>query len=117
MTELELHWLAGLLEGEGCFTVYKPEKNNYPVCAIQIAMTDKDVMDRVHKLIGGHYSPYQATCKGKPTKTAYKIHLTNRREIAKLGAKLLPLMGERRAEALEKVIWTAENDHVKARWQ
>ncbi len=35
-----LYWIAGLLEGEGCFGFY----NNCPT--IQVNMTDKDVIDK-----------------------------------------------------------------------
>lgn len=108
MQDKDLYWLAGLLEGEGCFTCSKRGTSS-----IQIAMTDKDVMDRVHNLIGGHYGTYQ----GRPNeKVHYKVQLTRKSEVSSLGARLLPLMGSRRAEALERVIWVAQNDHRKARW-
>ncbi len=42
---LELHWLAGLLEGEGSFMVGPPSDPRRPAIAVQ--MTDEDVMRRI----------------------------------------------------------------------
>ena len=41
----ELHWLAGLLEGEGSFMTGPPSSPGLPVIAVN--MTDQDVMARI----------------------------------------------------------------------
>lgn len=38
---LDLQWLAGLLEGEGCF-----QYNGKPTPSIVVQMTDKDVINK-----------------------------------------------------------------------
>jgi hypothetical protein len=43
-------WLAGLFEGEGCFTI---ERNG--AIRAMIAMSDQDVIERVHALFPGQY--------------------------------------------------------------
>lgn len=51
MNDLELAWVAGLLEGEGCFTV----KGNAGIkrnIAVRCQMTDKDVLDRLATFVG-----------------------------------------------------------------
>jgi hypothetical protein len=50
----EVSWLAGLLEGEGCFRY----ANGCPT--IQLSMTDRDVVERAAKLIGiKAHAPYK----------------------------------------------------------
>lgn len=45
-----MKWLAGLLEGEGCF--YQSDKVK-AVAAISVGMTDQDVVQRVAEAFGG----------------------------------------------------------------
>lgn len=42
MTPAEIGWLAGLLEGEGCFSLSQDREYIYPVVRLQ--MTDEDVV-------------------------------------------------------------------------
>ena len=44
----ELHWLAGLLEGEGSFMTGPPSSPGLPVIAVN--MTDQDVMARLGRI-------------------------------------------------------------------
>jgi len=44
----ELHWLAGLLEGEGTFMVGPPSSPGLPVIAVN--MTDHDVIARLGRI-------------------------------------------------------------------
>jgi hypothetical protein len=46
----ELHWLAGLLEGEGSFTAGPPSSPRMPV--ISVNMTDEDVVARLGRIPG-----------------------------------------------------------------
>lgn len=46
----DLHWLAGLLEGEGSFLKGPPSAPRHPVVALQ--MTDEDVVSRVAAMFG-----------------------------------------------------------------
>jgi len=49
MKDTELHWIAGIFEGEGTFAFShgKPK-------GLSIQMTDKDTLDRVRELAGGN---------------------------------------------------------------
>jgi len=51
MTEAETAWLAGLLEGEGCFSVYDKGRRK-PSIVVGLCMTDKDVVLRACDLMG-----------------------------------------------------------------
>lgn len=54
----EWHWLAGILEGEGCFG-HSPN-----TAFISIGMTDRDVMERVSRMFGTTlFSTLRPPCK------------------------------------------------------
>lgn len=50
MTETELAWVAGLIEGEGTFFCTKRRERRYPVIAV--GMTDEDVIQKLYLLVG-----------------------------------------------------------------
>ena len=49
MDSKDLYWLAGLLEGEGCFSSHR--KSGYPSIVLQ--SSDKDIVKRAALLCGG----------------------------------------------------------------
>ena len=64
-TASSIAWVAGLFEGEGCFT----PRGNHGWCAT-IKMTDEDVVRKVHRVLGIGWvcGPYQtANTAHKPT--------------------------------------------------
>jgi len=55
MTEAELAWVAGLLEGEGCFfpMEYRTEKYGpYVYARVAVLMTDLDILQRLPQVTG-----------------------------------------------------------------
>lgn len=58
MTVTEIAWLAGLLEGEGCFQLRKSGGYKGSIC-IALQMTDKDTVEKASKLLKGtFYGPH-----------------------------------------------------------
>ena len=58
MTELDIAWLAGLLEGEGCFRINTRKRDNgtinyYPQLILK--MTDEDIIKRAGELMQASY--------------------------------------------------------------
>jgi len=103
VTDLQLAWLAGLLEGEGSFftTTSRTGGHVYRYPQIRVNMTDRDVIERVAALFGtGVYTsrPY-----GVSRKTSYKAILTGL-GAADLMRALRPLMGERRQSKIDEVL-------------
>lgn len=92
--ELEIAWAAGLFEGEG--TIHSQYGR---LLTIALSSTDKDVIDRFHKIAG------VGTVSGsQPPKTPRKyiyIWFVGGDNAASLLKELLPYLGERRtADAL-----------------
>lgn len=109
MADKDLYWLAGLLEGEGCFAVRS--KGHNPI--IQLIMTDLDVVIRAAEIMGSYkvVKNKQDSRGGKPL---YRTILYGQRclEIMKL---VLPLMGNRRSEKIKECIdcFESKRNHVK----
>lgn len=107
MTEVELAWLAGLLEGEGSFL--KPSPCEPTSVRIAVEMTDKDVIDKVSKLWNIRYCQTRKRRQNLNHKPTYRIQIKGRRA-AELMVKLKPLMGERRQQQIQEAL----NVHQKA---
>jgi hypothetical protein len=51
----ELYWVAGLLEGEGCFRVKKNslrKAGRYTEVCVEVNMTDEGVIRKLHAVVG-----------------------------------------------------------------
>ena len=98
MKSKDLYWLAGLIEGEGCFA----KSGRTP--SIRIDMLDKDVVDRAAHLMG----PCTVHSRTIPTgHLQYRTIVCGERAIA-LMVRLLPLMGKRRQIKIRDVLdWAA----------
>ncbi len=92
-------WLAGLLEGEGCFTAGA----GWPKIALQ--MTDYDVVARAAKLFGCGVSTKAPEKALTPRKTVYATIISGAAAIDWMRA-LQPYMGERRQARI--------NEHIAA---
>ena len=95
----DLHWLAGLLEGEGSFFPGPPSQPHLPVISIQ--MTDEDVMQRVGSLLGR--KPCASRPKRVDWKTTYQVRLVGSRAVEWMQL-LRPLMGGRRQVQIDRAI-------------
>jgi hypothetical protein len=97
----DIYWIAGLLEGEGCFGTQK----NGRVPNIQCRMTDRDVIDKLHALLPGNRN---VTHSGKPNeKVCYGWYVAGVRAVG-IMMTVRSLMGQRRG---------ARIDEVLARWK
>jgi hypothetical protein len=96
----DLYWLAGILEGEGSFGFY----NRIAVICVQT--TDKDVIERICRIMGGNYTTIL------PRRPGYKvIYNVGIRSTIAIGwmFTLYSLMGARRKNKILDVIrdWKA----------
>lgn len=92
----EFYWLAGLLEGEGCFHM-----NSSP--NVSVSTTDRDVLERAACLMGSKVrGPFDTGHK-----PIWSASLSGDRALD-LMRRLLPLMGQRRTAKIQEVITNAE---------
>jgi hypothetical protein len=109
MNSCDLHWFAGLMEGEGSFGIWRhcmrhrrlPQTYRYP--RLQLMMTDKDVVARAADLLGvkmqGPYGPYAQIGK----LPVYRVACSGRRAV-KIMQRLRPHMSKRRRAQIDRAI-------------
>ena len=97
-TDVELAWLAGLLEGEGCFSV--AVENKRPT-GISLNMTDLDIVARVAGWWGVSYNSPRN--KEEHHKEQYRCTLRGQPSVD-LMIKLKPYMGIRRSQKIDLCI-------------
>ena len=108
LTESQIAWIAGILEGEGYFGIDNRSKKRYensktpPTPYIRLAMTDEDVVAKLSTLVDKPYFiPNRKTVKDK---TVYILHIGEREKVLFLLEKILPHMGKRRSERITECI-------------
>lgn len=96
----DLHWLAGLLEGEGSF--YDNHRNySRSVPTISLAMTDEDVVKRAGKILDRKpMGPYKYTDNQKEF---WRLTCTGRKAAAWM-MTLYPTMSQRRQEKIKEIL-------------
>lgn len=95
----DIHWVAGLLEGEGSFE-RKPT-----TIAIRCGMTDRDTVERLAQIVGTGAVYAHSVTKGDKQVWSWGIYSKN---AAQWMMTLWPLMGERRKQRIaECLTWWA----------
>jgi hypothetical protein len=96
---LDLHWLAGLVEGEGTFIPGPPSAPRTP--ALQVTMADRDIIDRAAVLLDCAVSVVPARREG--WRTAYCVSVRGPRAVEWMRG-LRPLMGYRRQAQIDRAV-------------
>lgn len=110
MNEIELAWLAGLLEGEGSFGLTRYASGTQAP-QVQIRMSDLDVIERARVLIG--VNRYSVEPRRSDHKTIYLVRVRGKRA-AELMRMLLPYMGERRSGRITEILNGIESGEYSA---
>lgn len=92
----DLYWVAGILEGEGCFGF-----RGTPTIAL--SMTDLDVVDRAHKLLTPNTRLGFIEYRDPNHKKSYHFTLCGKRAASWMMV-LYSLMGERRRSRIKECI-------------
>ena len=97
ISALQIGWLAGIIEGEGCIVIpNKPGKS----LQVAIGMNDKDVVNQVAKLFGSNLrGPYKK--KVVRHKPSWAVSAQGKRAAGIL-MTVYALMGKRRKAAIRK---------------
>ena len=108
LTDVQAAWAAGVLEGEGCFSIFKraTSSQNHKQLHIQCTMTDEDIISRLQSIfnVGSIYKVQPSGCKkdGTPYKPAWKWAVNNHAGQKLIIESILPYLGNRRkTKALE----------------
>ena len=108
--EAEIAWIAGLLEGEGCFSICtrKAAKHDHKTLAILCEMTDEDVINKLHRLAGCGTVNKRQNDKGRvdrrERKPTWIWSVQNHAGILKICEAIYPLMGQRRKQKIDEMV-------------
>lgn len=95
-----LHWSAGFLEGEGCFTICGTKgARTAHVTATQV---QKEPLERLLKFFGGSVLSHKGK-RGPNTQQAYRWQVSGARARG-VALTLYPLMSPRRQARIEEVM-------------
>jgi hypothetical protein len=100
--EAQIAWAAGLFEGEGCISY----ANKTHCARMSLAMTDKDVVDRFHELVGvGQRHEKHHTRPGhEHFQTQYVWYCSSIGDVRHVVALFLPYFGDRRRKRAMDVL-------------
>lgn len=108
-SDLDVAWLAGLLEGEGCFWFGDRGR-----VVIRLAMTDLDVVERAAAIMGGVIEKPRLP-KEANRKIVYACRVSGDDAIAWM-TRLRPMMGKRRQAKIDEVMAYRASRPGKGRW-
>lgn len=114
-TEPEKAWMAGLLEGEGCFSicVRKTAKHDHKTLAVFCEMTDEDVIVKLHKIAGCGTINKRLNTSGRVDRRVRKPtwiwSVQNHKGILLICKAVYPFMGIRRQEKIKELIEYVES--------
>lgn len=96
MTSIQqIHYIAGLLEGEGCFLMANS-------ATLQLSMVDRDIVHKIRDIMDST-SKVDAQQKTSTNKIIYSFRLYGSKAIQWM-MTLYPLMGERRKAKIKEII-------------
>lgn len=101
MNVCDIHWLVGLMEGEGTFMAGSPSQPNSPTAVL--AMTDEDIVARAAVMFGVNYS--KVNPRKAHWKPVYRVVITGSRAVEWM-TTLKPFMGRRRQDQIMKALAT-----------
>lgn len=98
-TEVELAWLAGLLEGEGCFGLHTGNR-----VVVELSMVDEDVVRKAARIMDStarfHHPP---SWQKRGFLPQWRTAVRGKKAML-LMRELLPLMGDRRSSKIISII-------------
>jgi len=100
-TPQQIAWLAGLLEGEGCFGAYKKEPKGQKSLKIGLSMSDKDIVERVAYIFNKPMYIERRNQKGR--KLQYICDLHGNKAAAWM-MTIYKFMGERRKDRIRELL-------------
>lgn len=99
---IEIAWLAGLLEGEGCFYI---RKGHGATPKITLSMTDEDVLARAALLMDKPYRLLKQRHEGN--KPVFRTEICGEKAL-QIMRNIFPFMGKRRTEKIIEVMAIAD---------
>lgn len=115
MSDPDIAWVAGILEGEGSFMCWTTTRGTETV-RIQMGTTDLDVLERLRDVVGtGRITPVKHQLNKLGTKPIWIWMISRKSDVVDLASKVYPLMGARRKGQIEKIFAHTEGINIQQR--
>lgn len=102
-TEEQMAWLAGVLEGEGCFAIVSK------IPLITITMGDRDIIENVEKVMKSTSKMMEIEPKTANRKKMFRTQIYGH-QVIELLPKIYEHMGERRRSKIDELLqWEPKN--------
>lgn len=107
--KVEIAWAAGILEGEGCFSVFKrKDRPNTTTCSIHLEMTDEDIIRRVRDVFNVGTVNIRQNVTGRsdkrPRKVSWIWSVQNKTGVRSVLEAVLPYLGDRRTKKAKELL-------------
>lgn len=99
-------WLAGLLEGEGCFTVHRDRRSSgrRPRVRVELNMTDEDVVRQAAQIFDPPSNVRRQAASRSPRHTDTWTATWSGYRAEYVMRRVLPYMGERRSAKINELL-------------
>ncbi len=94
-------WAAGLLEGEGCISIFKSKGRNQVTLLCE--MNDLDVLEKLQLVLGAGKISSRGTRRGK-RKESFIYAIYKKDDLRNILRTIQPYMGKRRSEKIEAAL-------------
>ena len=106
-------WAAGVLEGEGCFSIHRRnDRSNTLNTAIHCEMTDEDVVVRLRDIFEVGSVNIRANVSGRNDhrrrKATWIWSAQSKRDVLEVILRVLPYLGERRKAKAKELLASIE---------
>jgi len=90
----DISWAAGIIEGEGCMSIFKRKGKEYYQCSILCEMTDEDTVNTLYSVLGvGNVSKRPRRGIRKPT---WILSIYKQIDVFDTLIKIMPYLHSRR---------------------
>lgn len=111
LSDFELGWVVGILEGEGCFFITSRTKGPYGpylYARVAVCMTDRDVLERLQRVTGIGMLEKIRERKDPKHKPISQWIVCRNQEAIELMVAVYPHMGARRQAKIREVLAQVE---------
>lgn len=109
ISSIKIAWIAGILEGEGCFGL----QNHGKTPNITLRMTDYDTVYKARMILGGGSKISQQSYPEMNWKTSYSCIVIGKRAIEWM-MTIYKFMGKRRKEKIKEIINVWKSNYVNS---
>ena len=97
-------WAAGILEGEGCFSIFQKKNKTYKTLAIHCEMTDEDTIRKLQEVLGvGNINYRKSRDDRKVSKPSWILSIQKQKDIFNTLIRVMPYLRKRRLDKAKEM--------------